>query len=348
MRRVVSSVTVALGLLGATVALAGVARAAPAPGSSGPPADAPARSGARSPTSACGSCPGWSRPRAATSSSTTAPRTRHASGSSSSTPSARSRRTGPVRGQGRSTPRISPSPRTARPSGSPTSVTTRREGAPRARRALVDAGHGAKAADAAPDRVPGGQAARRRGVAHRRRRKTADHHEGDQRQGRDLHADGGAAERRHRAGADAKVGEITLPKTQTENPLNTFGRIAITGAARSPDGSRVVLRTYADAFEWDVTGGDIVGALTTGKPRVTALADPFGEAISYTPDGKSFLTVSDAVRFARTSPSTSSATRRPPRPRCHRRGGRRQAGRATSWAAGWASTTSPTWSARSG
>ncbi|MFG2046363.1 hypothetical protein ACGFIW_02875 [Micromonospora sp. NPDC048935] len=99
-----------------------------------------------------------------------------------------------------------------------------------------------------------------------------------------------------------KAGEITLPKTQTENPLNTFGRIAITGAARSPDGSRVVLRTYADAFEYDVSGGDIVGALTTGKPRVTALSDPFGEAISYTPDGKAFLTVSDAFRFGDDEP----------------------------------------------
>ncbi|MEU1745210.1 hypothetical protein ACPXB5_03050 [Micromonospora arida] len=99
-----------------------------------------------------------------------------------------------------------------------------------------------------------------------------------------------------------KAGEITLPKTQTENTLNTFGRIAITGASRAPDGSRVVLRTYADAFEFDVTGGDIVGALTTGKPRVTPLADPFGEAISYTSDGKSFVTVSDAGRFTEDEP----------------------------------------------
>ncbi|WP_112700130.1 hypothetical protein, partial [Micromonospora noduli] len=99
-----------------------------------------------------------------------------------------------------------------------------------------------------------------------------------------------------------KAGEITLPKTQTENTLNTFGRIAITGASRAPDGSRVVLRTYADAFEFDVTGGDIVGALTTVKPRVTPLADPFGEAISYTSDGKSFLTVSDAGRFTEDEP----------------------------------------------
>ncbi|MET8045232.1 hypothetical protein ABZU25_30755 [Micromonospora sp. NPDC005215] len=133
-----------------------------------------------------------------------------------------------------------------------------------------------------------------------------------------------------------KAGEITLPKTQTENPLNTFGRIAITSAARSPDGSRVVLRTYADAFEYDVSGGDIVGALTTGKPRVTALADPFGEAISYTTDGKSFLTVSDAFRFADDepldilsyTPSTSTAV-----PLAAGAGGGKQAA-SKSWAAG--------------
>jgi hypothetical protein len=91
-----------------------------------------------------------------------------------------------------------------------------------------------------------------------------------------------------------KVGEITLPKSSTENPLNVAGRVAITGAARNSDGTRIVLRTYADAFEWDVSGGDIVAALTTGKPRMTPLADPFGEAIAYSSDGTGFVTVSDA------------------------------------------------------
>ncbi|SCL50752.1 hypothetical protein GA0070606_1685 [Micromonospora citrea] len=112
-----------------------------------------------------------------------------------------------------------------------------------------------------------------------------------------------------------KVGEITLPRTDTDNRLGAPGRVAITGAARSPDGSRVVVRTYADAFEYDVAGGDIVAALTTGKPRVTALADPFGEAIAYTPDGKTFLTVSDggqlddgeAVDILAYTPSTEGA-----------------------------------------
>lgn len=91
-----------------------------------------------------------------------------------------------------------------------------------------------------------------------------------------------------------KLGEVELPATETENALGALGRTAITGAARSPDGTRVVLRTYADAFEYDVTDGDLVTALTTTEPRVTPLADPFGEAITYTPDGKTFLTVSDA------------------------------------------------------
>ncbi|WP_433348467.1 hypothetical protein [Micromonospora sp. CA-111912] len=99
-----------------------------------------------------------------------------------------------------------------------------------------------------------------------------------------------------------RVGEVSLPKTTTPNVLNIFGRVAVTGAARSPDGTKVVLRTYADAFEYDVSNGDIVGALTGGKPRVTPLTDPFGEAISYTPDGKSFVTVSDGGELAPDDP----------------------------------------------
>jgi WD40 repeat protein len=105
-----------------------------------------------------------------------------------------------------------------------------------------------------------------------------------------------------------QVGEISLPKTTTTTILGAGGRLTVTGAARSPDGKRVALRTYADAFEWDVSGGDIVKALTTGKPRVTALADQFGEAIAYTPDGKTFVTVSDAqVIIQSYTPATTVA-----------------------------------------
>lgn len=118
-----------------------------------------------------------------------------------------------------------------------------------------------------------------------------------------------------------KLGEVTLPKTTTSNPLGPLGRVAVTGAAASPDGRRVVLRTLADAFEWDVADGDVAAALTTGKPRVTPLPDePLGEAISYTPDGAAFVTVSETaqaedlqpriLRYARTKappPATAKA-----------------------------------------
>jgi hypothetical protein len=107
----------------------------------------------------------------------------------------------------------------------------------------------------------------------------------------------GAALRKGQTVDLSKVGEVTLPRTGTSNPLGPAGRVPVTGAAAAPDGSRVVLRTYADAFEWDLNGGDIVAGLTGGQPRVTPLPDePWGEAISYSPDGASFLTVSETAQ----------------------------------------------------
>jgi hypothetical protein len=92
----------------------------------------------------------------------------------------------------------------------------------------------------------------------------------------------------------AAVGEVTLPDTETEHPLGAVARTVVTGAANAPDGSRVVLRSYTDAFEYDVTDGDVVAAVTTGEPRITPLpGEPQGEAIAYSPDGQRFLTVSE-------------------------------------------------------
>ena len=67
-----------------------------------------------------------------------------------------------------------------------------------------------------------------------------------------------------------KAGEVTLPRTTTSNPAgrarpdHRHRRGVRTG--RQPGG----VRTYADAFEWDVTDGDVVAALTAasrGSPR---------------------------------------------------------------------------------
>ncbi|WP_433059399.1 hypothetical protein [Dactylosporangium sp. CS-033363] len=90
------------------------------------------------------------------------------------------------------------------------------------------------------------------------------------------------------------IGRFTATHSGTSNPFGFLGDGFVTGAAVSPDGTKAVVRTYADAYEFDVPDGDVAKAITTGTPRVTPLPDePQGEAIAYTPDGKDFLTVSD-------------------------------------------------------
>src|SRR5262249_6753932 len=80
-----------------------------------------------------------------------------------------------------------------------------------------------------------------------------------------------------------KVGFFKLSKTDTEGgPLPAGIGEAITGAAKSPDGKKVVLRSYTDAFEFTVgDDGDIVKAITSTDPVITRLPnEPQGEGIS--------------------------------------------------------------------
>jgi hypothetical protein len=94
----------------------------------------------------------------------------------------------------------------------------------------------------------------------------------------------------------AQVGRFTPHHTGTANPFGFIGQNTVTGAAVSADRHRVALRTYSDAYEFDVADGDLVAAISAGSPRITALPDePQGESIAYTPDGTGFLTVSDAA-----------------------------------------------------
>jgi hypothetical protein len=91
-----------------------------------------------------------------------------------------------------------------------------------------------------------------------------------------------------------RVGEVTVPATDTPaNELSRLGRGSIDGGAVAPGGGKVVLRTYTDALEFTVTGGDVLAAIK-GKPVVTPLPNEiFGEAITFGADGKTFATVSD-------------------------------------------------------
>jgi hypothetical protein len=93
-----------------------------------------------------------------------------------------------------------------------------------------------------------------------------------------------------------KAGSVQIPNTSTSNPFGIRGRLVLTGGATAPDGSKVALRTYADAFEFAVTGGDVIAAVTTGEAMVTALPDePQGESLAYSADGAALLTVSETA-----------------------------------------------------
>lgn len=111
-----------------------------------------------------------------------------------------------------------------------------------------------------------------------------------------------------------KVGQFTPQHTGTSNALGAAANNVVTGGATSPDGSKVVLRTYSDAYEWSVKNGDVVAAITgSAKPLVTPLPDEAsGEAITFSADGKSFVTASGApgekASFLKYTPSTGSKT----------------------------------------
>src|SRR3989440_2566980 len=64
-----------------------------------------------------------------------------------------------------------------------------------------------------------------------------------------------------------KVGQFKPLRTGTPGFLAVVGQGLVTGGANAPDFKRVALRTYSDAYEWDVPDGDVVKAITTGTPR---------------------------------------------------------------------------------
>jgi hypothetical protein len=115
-----------------------------------------------------------------------------------------------------------------------------------------------------------------------------------------------------------KAGELRFPPTGTEGgPVGRVGQSVVTGGALSPDGSHVVLRTYTDAYEFAVTGGDVVSALTGGKKLRTPLpGERQGQSIAYSADGNSFVTAaggSNSVlqRWAREVPLPSPSASKP-------------------------------------
>jgi hypothetical protein len=70
----------------------------------------------------------------------------------------------------------------------------------------------------------------------------------------------------------------------------------VTGAAVSPDGTRLAIRTYSEAFEWRRRTGTTFERLFTTRPEHIRLArERQGEAIAYAANGRSLVTTSEKL-----------------------------------------------------
>jgi hypothetical protein len=104
----------------------------------------------------------------------------------------------------------------------------------------------------------------------------------------------------------AKVGDFT-PVAADSSAAGAPS--IVTGANKSADGKKVVVRTAGYAYEYDVPDGKVVNAITKTKPRVTPLPnEPDGEAITYSTDGTKFLTLSAKPSGATENPKLLSYT----------------------------------------
>ncbi|HTE20166.1 MAG TPA: hypothetical protein VK689_17515 [Armatimonadota bacterium] len=88
-----------------------------------------------------------------------------------------------------------------------------------------------------------------------------------------------------------KIGGIrfrAFPATP-ESRRDPIGALLATGGDISPDGERLVVRTYATAYEWPVRGGDVAGALRGAPTQIRLPAVRGGEAIAYDRRGSALL-----------------------------------------------------------
>ncbi|MGQ0805385.1 MAG: hypothetical protein ACT4PI_16170 [Actinomycetota bacterium] len=67
----------------------------------------------------------------------------------------------------------------------------------------------------------------------------------------------------------------------------------VTAGDLSPNGKRLVLRNYTEAFEWRVRHGDLGGAITAEPTVIPLPPTPQGEAIAYTSDGDALITTTE-------------------------------------------------------
>jgi hypothetical protein len=103
------------------------------------------------------------------------------------------------------------------------------------------------------------------------------------------------------------------------NLLRRVGTVPIpevTAGDITPDGSRVVLRNYTAAYEWDVPGDDVAAALRGVPARIPLPRSQQGEGITYSRDGQALIVSSEGEgapvqelrRTTRTPPSAATTS----------------------------------------
>lgn len=97
------------------------------------------------------------------------------------------------------------------------------------------------------------------------------------------------------SGVLRRVATVSFQETGTRGgpQPEVAGRLLATGGALSPDGHRLVVRTYTDAYVYDVPGDDLVAALESRPTVVPLPATRQGEAVTWSRDGRSLLTSSE-------------------------------------------------------
>lgn len=95
-----------------------------------------------------------------------------------------------------------------------------------------------------------------------------------------------------------QVFELTYPySTSTTNTAVKKGQLVqdlVTGAAISPDGKEILLRTYSALYYWKrVAGQTIAAAMQQPATEITVVSEPQGESVGFKTDNSGFFTFSE-------------------------------------------------------
>jgi hypothetical protein len=93
-----------------------------------------------------------------------------------------------------------------------------------------------------------------------------------------------------------KVATVSVTLTGTPGgPVGSAGQLMITGGAVSSDGTRMVLRTYTDAYVWSLPTPDVAAAFAAEPVRIPLPPAPQGEAISFDADNQHLVVAGEGV-----------------------------------------------------